>query len=222
MSSKYKNIILCGFRATGKSTIGALVARSLGWKFVEMDRLIVERAGCSVSELTQNGTHWQNFREIESSMLQTVMNTEYTVISAGGGVGVNNHINVKSNKTFGEEQRTELKKAYFSLITVLTAPVAVLKQRIIQDEMKKQIIHRPILDQEKAKELEVQLQKEQDPEKQKQITIEYIVEDAIKMYLVRQSLYSELSSFSIDTGSQIPDVIARQIGEKIKHSVNTL
>ncbi len=222
MSSKYKNIILCGFRATGKSTIGALVARNLGWKCVEMDQLIVEKAGRPVAEITQNGTNWQEFREIESEILRSVMNSEHSVISAGGGVGVNNHINVKSNKTFGEEQRAELKKAYYSLICVLTAPVELLKQRMIQDEMKKPVINRPVLNEEKAKELTLRLQQEQDPEKQKHITIEYIVEDAISMYLLRQKLYHELSAFSMDTGSQVPDIIARQIAEKVKHSVHTL
>ena len=39
------NIYLTGYRATGKSTVGALVARQLDWSSVDTDELVEEEAG---------------------------------------------------------------------------------------------------------------------------------------------------------------------------------
>ena len=44
--SKNENIILIGMPGAGKSTIGVLLAKALGYKFIDSDLLIQEQAGC--------------------------------------------------------------------------------------------------------------------------------------------------------------------------------
>ena len=59
------NIVLIGYRGTGKSVVGKLVARRLGMQCVSMDARIVEKAGMSIPEIVE--THdWPTFRDLES------------------------------------------------------------------------------------------------------------------------------------------------------------
>ena len=61
------NIILTGFMATGKSTVGRLLARHLGYEFIDTDSLIVERSGMSVADIfSEKGE--AAFREMESEI----------------------------------------------------------------------------------------------------------------------------------------------------------
>ena len=51
MDSDSRNIVLVGFMGTGKTTVGHLLAEQLGRSFVDLDEVIVERAGMSIPEL---------------------------------------------------------------------------------------------------------------------------------------------------------------------------
>ncbi|HEY6394275.1 MAG TPA: shikimate kinase, partial [Candidatus Binataceae bacterium] len=44
-------LILTGFMASGKSAVGPLIARRLGWRFIDSDKEIAGRAGKSISEI---------------------------------------------------------------------------------------------------------------------------------------------------------------------------
>ena len=69
------------------------------------------------------------------------------------------------------------------------------------DELKKSDVMRPLLNEEKAKELEQNLLTvADDPVKQKEVIIESIISDSIAMYRIREELYNEISHYSIDTG----------------------
>ena len=58
------NIVLIGYRGTGKSTIGKVLAARLGWPLVSTDAEIVRREGRSVPEIVaQHG--WEYFRDFE-------------------------------------------------------------------------------------------------------------------------------------------------------------
>ena len=46
-----ENIILTGFMATGKTTVGKLLAEQMGYEFVDTDELIEERSGLKISEI---------------------------------------------------------------------------------------------------------------------------------------------------------------------------
>ena len=48
-ASARRRIVLTGFMGSGKSTVGPLLARQLGWKFVDADDVIAAEAGCDHS-----------------------------------------------------------------------------------------------------------------------------------------------------------------------------
>ncbi len=82
------NIVLTGFMGTGKSTVGRLLSRRLGLKFVDIDELIEAEAGMTISEIF--GTKGEAaFREMESVMVKRLAAGEFgdgLVVSTGGGV----------------------------------------------------------------------------------------------------------------------------------------
>jgi len=81
------NIYLTGYRATGKSTVGALVARQLDWSSVDTDELVEEEAGMSISEIfTRLGE--TDFRERESQVLCQCSLLDAHVVALGGGAVV--------------------------------------------------------------------------------------------------------------------------------------
>jgi len=78
------NLILAGFMGTGKSSVGAELARRLGRPFVDLDRLIEERVGRPVAEfLTREGE--PAFRRLESSLCRELAARSGQVIATGGG-----------------------------------------------------------------------------------------------------------------------------------------
>ena len=87
MSSPRHNIVLIGFMGSGKSSIGRLIAGRLGFQFVDMDAVIVERAGMPITEIfAQHGE--PHFRELETASLESMTARDRCVISTGGGVVV--------------------------------------------------------------------------------------------------------------------------------------
>jgi shikimate kinase len=84
----YKNIALCGFMGTGKSTVGRLVAESLRFAFLDTDTVIEARAGKSITDIfAQQGE--PAFRELEAKIVKEMAQRSKTVISTGGGLVVN-------------------------------------------------------------------------------------------------------------------------------------
>ena len=76
------NIILIGMPSCGKSTVGVLLAKNLGFRFLDTDLLIQEREGRLLHEiLAEHGT--DAFVQIENEVLSTIK-AEHTVISTGG------------------------------------------------------------------------------------------------------------------------------------------
>ena len=78
-----RNLYLVGFSGSGKSTVGHLAARALGWTFVDTDEVIVSIAG-SESIFAESGE--EGFREIEHLALCQVAGGEHQVVSTGGGI----------------------------------------------------------------------------------------------------------------------------------------
>jgi shikimate kinase len=77
-------IILIGFMAAGKSTVGPILARRLGWEFVDFDEEIERRTGLTIPEIFQrHGAPW--FRELERSLTEEVATLSEVVLSPGGG-----------------------------------------------------------------------------------------------------------------------------------------
>jgi shikimate kinase len=78
------NLILIGFRCSGKTTIGRLLAEKLGLDFVDVDDLVEENAGKSISELWEE--HGESaFRAYESCAVADVSRMDNLVVALGGG-----------------------------------------------------------------------------------------------------------------------------------------
>lgn len=78
-------IYLTGFMGTGKTTVGELLAENLGCRFVDLDALIVEDAGKSISDIFATLGE-ERFRDIESAMLHALDQTAALVVATGGGI----------------------------------------------------------------------------------------------------------------------------------------
>ena len=81
-------IFLTGFMGSGKSTIGPILANTLGFEFVDVDKLVEQRAGKRIAEIfSANGE--RKFREIERRVIEELSGLEHTVVSLGGGTITN-------------------------------------------------------------------------------------------------------------------------------------
>ncbi len=79
------NIVLIGYRGTGKSTVGRILAEHLGREFLSTDTIIVERARLTIPEIVQQ-TGWDSFRDLETQVCRDLADKDSLVIDTGGGV----------------------------------------------------------------------------------------------------------------------------------------
>ena len=79
------NVVLIGFMGTGKTSIGKIVACTLGFKFVDTDALIVKRAKKAINRIFAEDGEGV-FREHETAVLRGLVGKGKMVISTGGGI----------------------------------------------------------------------------------------------------------------------------------------
>ena len=84
LSANLSRIVLIGFMGAGKTTVGAILARRLGWDFVDSDRIVEARAGCTIGEIFSREGE-QAFREKEAAAIRDIAKSEHLVIGLGGG-----------------------------------------------------------------------------------------------------------------------------------------
>lgn len=85
MKNEKKCIALIGFMATGKSTIGPLLARELEYDYWDTDAMVEADLGRSVTDIfAQLGE--DIFRDAEHEALKRALNMENIVLSTGGGI----------------------------------------------------------------------------------------------------------------------------------------
>ncbi len=84
-----KNIVLIGFMGTGKSAVGRRLAKELNYHFVDIDQDIELLVGMKIKDIFRLYGE-KRFRSEEELMIQKLSSTINTVISAGGGVVLNN------------------------------------------------------------------------------------------------------------------------------------
>jgi len=81
-----KNLVIIGFMATGKSSVGKSVARRLGFNFLDTDSMIETRLDRTISDIFANeGEAW--FRNYEHKLVLELKDYSSFVISTGGGLG---------------------------------------------------------------------------------------------------------------------------------------
>ena len=79
-----KNIIITGFMGTGKSVVAKELARKLKMEFIDMDQIIEEGLGISISDIfARYGENY--FREQENKLVKELSQKENMVIATGGG-----------------------------------------------------------------------------------------------------------------------------------------
>lgn len=112
------NIVLIGMPGAGKSTIGILLAKMLGYDFVDTDILIQTREAMTLQAiLDQRG--YQSLRAIEAEVIQA-MQLDKTVIATGGSA------------VYGNAAMTHLKD--HGICIFLDVPLNILQQRINDEE----------------------------------------------------------------------------------------
>jgi len=82
----FAGIALIGLRGAGKSTLGKLLAKKIGWNFVELNKEIEAQNGLSVAEIIALYGQ-EGFRRLEQAALtQLLARKELTVLATGGGI----------------------------------------------------------------------------------------------------------------------------------------
>ncbi|WP_415323508.1 shikimate kinase [Candidatus Pelagibacter sp. Uisw_127] len=83
-----KNLVFLGMMGSGKSSIGNLVSKKLDLPFIDIDNLIVEKAGMSISEIFEKKGEVY-FRNLEEKITLKTLKKIKVVISLGGGGFIN-------------------------------------------------------------------------------------------------------------------------------------
>jgi len=122
------NIILTGYRCTGKTEAGKRLSERLKLPFYDTDEIIIEKAGMSIAEIVEKGG-WEAFRLREKETITKLGRNTDCVIATGGGVFET------------EENKKTLKNK--GLFVWLSADVKTIVERIRSDQ--KSISHRPSL-----------------------------------------------------------------------------
>ena len=78
------NIVLIGYRGTGKSRVAARLAELSKWPVVSTDAEIVRKAGMPVSDIIRKRS-WDYFRDVESEICKQAGKKDRTIIDTGGG-----------------------------------------------------------------------------------------------------------------------------------------
>ncbi len=84
MTSKLNNITLIGMPASGKSTVGVLLAKRLGYSFVDVDIVIQEQEGRLLKEII--ATEGQDGFLAVENRINAGLNVRHSVIAPGGSV----------------------------------------------------------------------------------------------------------------------------------------
>lgn len=111
-------LFLIGYRGSGKTTVGHLIADRLGWAFVDADAVLEERHGRTIRDIFAAEGE-AGFRDKEAAVLADLCTRTNTVIATGGGIVL-------------REANRELLKQH-DTIAWLTAEPATLLERIRAD-----------------------------------------------------------------------------------------
>jgi shikimate kinase len=113
------NLVLIGYRATGKTSVGVRLAEVLQRPFVDLDQVLVREAGRPIADIVAQGG-WAEFRRLERELVARYRDVRGLVLATGGGVVLDPN-NVAALRENG-------------IIIWLTADPAVIQARLAQDE----------------------------------------------------------------------------------------
>ena len=78
------NLYLMGYRGTGKTTVGRLLADELGWKWIDIDEVVQQNSGRAIADIFREQGE-SGFRDLESLAVEHVAELSNHVVSLGGG-----------------------------------------------------------------------------------------------------------------------------------------
>ena len=136
------NIVLIGFMGAGKSTISAFLRDALAMDVVEMDQVIAEQQGMSISEIFETYGE-EYFRNLETQLLIDMQSKQNVIISCGGGVAMR------------ERNVAEMKKS--GKVILLTAKPETILERVKENH------DRPLLENNKTVEYVSELMEKRRP-----------------------------------------------------------
>src|SRR5450432_2685574 len=84
---EHRSIVLIGFMGSGKSSVGRLLARQLGWSQIDTDELVAAEFGMPIPAVF---ARWgeEYFRDAETEVLRKLKASAAMVIVTGGGIVV--------------------------------------------------------------------------------------------------------------------------------------
>ncbi|MDX5335935.1 MAG: shikimate kinase AroK [Marinobacter sp.] len=93
-----ERVVLVGPMGAGKSTIGRMLAKELGYRFLDSDRIIEERCGANIPWIFDVEGE-DGFRQRETAMLDELSESQGTVLATGGGAVMRpeNHALLRKN-----------------------------------------------------------------------------------------------------------------------------
>lgn len=184
---KYKRILFVGFRCSGKTTLSNMLSKKINIQALDTDKEIEKEQNSTINEITKNGNNWQLFRELELKKIKELLNKNNIIISAGGGVGVNN-IPYNNQETFGDLQRKEILNSEDTLKILLETDENIIRQRLYENKIKEN--NRPDL-------------------KSISSTIEEYIENNIKIMKERENYYNKMANIKYKTNdkNKIDDII---------------
>lgn len=130
-----KNIVLTGFMCTGKTTIGMMIAKKIGFRFIDSDEYIEKVQKTTISEIFEKYGE-ERFREIEKESIKEISKLKNCVIATGGGVVLNRE-NVENLKANGVVFYLNA-----SVKTILKRSDAIKKRPLIKNSTEKEIAER--------------------------------------------------------------------------------
>ena len=117
------NIVLIGFRGTGKSTAGKLLANRLERDFIDSDKYVEDSTGKTIKHIFE-GDGEEGFRKIEADVIAKLSRMDNKIIAVGGGA-ILREDNVRNLKDNG-------------FLVLLEATLEIIHKRITQDEKTQQ------------------------------------------------------------------------------------
>lgn len=114
-----RRIVLIGFMGAGKTTVGRVLADRLRWKFYDLDDVIEQRTGQSVSQIFASGGE-TGFRRMETSALRAMLEdnspSQDHILALGGGA-------------FVQPENRRLLEQAGAITVLLEAPLEELRRR---------------------------------------------------------------------------------------------
>lgn len=113
------DLVFCGFMGAGKSKLGRLAAAELQVDFMDLDHVLVEQEGRTISEIFETDGE-AAFRVMESRYLEACLALHNRILSLGGGA-------------LADRERVERIKSA-NILVWIDPPFEAILQRVIGDE----------------------------------------------------------------------------------------